>query len=92
MSDFVKIPTTPEVWAVIHASHRGRIQVYSSFSDPTGTFQGGPGERGVMDTEYSLGGTDYPILKARSEWDIAADGKKSNETHKYWLCVAVRQP
>lgn len=91
MSDFVSIPTTPEVWAVIHASHKGRVQVYSSFSDPTGTFQGGPGERGVMETAYSLGGTDWPIMRARSEWDIDADGKRSNETHKYWLCVAVRE-
>jgi hypothetical protein len=91
MRDYVRIPTTPEVWAVIHASHKGRIQVYSSFSNPDGTFQGGPGERGVMETEYALGGTDFPILKARSEWDIGPDGKRSNETHKYWLCVAVKE-
>lgn len=91
MSDYVKIPSTAEVWAVIHASHRGRIQVYGSFSDPTGTFNGGPGERGVMETLYSLGGTDFPIMKARTEWDIGPDGAKSNETHKYWLCVAIKE-
>lgn len=90
MDDYVKIPTTAEVWAVIHASHRGRLQVYGSFSDPNGTFNGGAGEHGVMETLYSLGGTDYPILKARSEWDIK-DGKRVNETHKYWLCVAVKR-
>ena len=39
MSDFVKIPSTPEVWAVIHASHKGRLQLYSSFSDPTDLIQ-----------------------------------------------------
>lgn len=88
MSEVVRIPTTPEVWAVIHVSHRGHLQVYSSFSDPTGTFQGGPGEYGVMETEYILDGTDYPILKARTEWNIRGSQRR-NETHKYWLCVAV---
>lgn len=91
MADFVKIPSTAEVWAVIHASHKGRMQLHSSFSDPDGTFNGGAGVRGVMETGYSLGGTDYPILLARSEWDIAPDGKRSNETHRYWLCVAVKE-
>lgn len=91
MSDFVKVSTTPEVWAVIHASHKGRLQLYGTFSDPDGTFGGGSGERGVMDTGYSLDNTDYPILWARTEWDIAPDGKRSNETHRYWLCVAIRE-
>ncbi len=91
MTDFVKIPSTAEVWAVIHASHKGRLQVFSSFSDPTGTFQGGPGEHGVMETCYSLGGTDFPIMKARTEWNIGPDGKKSDEVSRYWLCVAVKE-
>ena len=91
MSDFVKIPSTHEVWAVIHASHKGRLQLFASFSNPDGRFNGGDGTRGVMETGYSLGGTDYPILWARSEWDIDSDGKRSNETHRYWLCVAVKE-
>jgi hypothetical protein len=91
VSDFVSIPSTHEVWAVIHASHKGRVQVFSSFSNPDGCFQGGDGTHGVMETAYCLGGTDYPIMRARSEWDITADGKRFNESHKYWLCVAVKQ-
>lgn len=89
-SDFVKIPSTHEVWAVIHASHAGRIHVCSSFSNPDGRFRGGDGTRGVMETGYSLGGTDFPILWARSEWEIEPDGTRKHETHKYWLCVAVK--
>ena len=89
MSEVVRIPTTPEVWAVIHASHRGHLRLYSSFSDPDGTFRGGAGVYGVMETEYSLDGTDYPILKARTEWNIRGS-QRLNETNKYWLCVAVR--
>lgn len=91
MNDYVSIPTTPEVWAVIHASHRGRIQVHESFSNPDGRFHGGDGTHGVMETAYSLGGTDYPIMRARSEWDIKEDGKRGEESHKYWLCVAVKR-
>lgn len=89
MSDFVSIPTTHEVWAVIHASHKGRIHVFSSFSDPDGTFHGGDGTHGRMETAYSLGGTDLPIMRARSEWDIGPDGTKANEQHHYWLCVGI---
>ena len=91
MNDYIKVPTTREVWAVMRASHGDKLRVFSSFSDPDGTFQGGPGERGVMETGYGLEGTDFPILWARSDWDIVADGKRDNESHKYWLCVARRQ-
>jgi hypothetical protein len=87
--DFVKVPTTREVWAVIRASHAEQIAVFASFSDPTGTFNGGPGEEGCMETGYGIRGTDYPILWARTTWRIEPDSHaRHDERHEYWLCIA----
>jgi hypothetical protein len=85
MSDFTKVQTTHEVWLAIHAAHE--LQVFSSFSDPTGTFAGGPGEVGGMETGYGLRGTDFPLLWARTTWRIGPNDERSEEKHEYWLCI-----
>jgi hypothetical protein len=89
MADFVKVPTSREVWQAIHAAHD--LKVYSSFSDPTGTFMGGPGEVGRMETGYSLPATDLPILWACTTWPIGPDGTRGGEAHEYWLCVGKEE-
>lgn len=90
MSEYKRIKTTPEVWAVIRASHPN-MQVFSSYSDPDGRAFGGPGEKGCMETAYGFDGQDFPTLAARTTWDIDPEQhyKRINEAHEYWLCVGI---
>lgn len=89
MDDFIKVPTSRAVWQAIHAAHMP--SVYASFSDPTGTFCGGPGEIGRMETGYCLPGTDFPILWARTTWNIGPNDERNDERHEFWLCVGKKE-
>jgi hypothetical protein len=81
------LPTSAEVWAVLKARHHSELQVYSSFSDPEGSMSG----RARMETEYCLPGADYPLMGARTVWDIECGShKRLNEQHEYWLCVPIK--
>jgi hypothetical protein len=93
VEDFERIPTSPEVYAVIMARHREHMTCYGSFSDPDGTFNGGPGERGRMVTTWAIAGCDFPILEIRTSWDIDHEKphKRINEKHEHWLCVGKRE-
>lgn len=90
MSEYKKIKTTPEVWAVIRASHPDLI-VFSSFSNPDGRAFGGAGENGEMQTAFGVSGCDYPLIEAVTRWDIDQEQpyKRINEVHHYWLCVGI---
>lgn len=90
MTTHRKIKTTPEVWAVIRASHP-ELKVFYSFSDPDGRAFGGPGEFGRMETELGFIDQDFPVLAARTTWEIDPEQpyKRINEQHEYWLCVGV---
>lgn len=83
--------TSAEVWAVIHARHGGILRVYSSFSDPTGTFNNGPGEVGRMETTYALPSADYPLIGARTTWRInpEKESERIDEKHEYFLFCAI---
>ena len=93
MSEIIKIKTTPEVWAVIRASHPEMI-VFSSYSAPDGDRFGNP-SKGVMATDYGFENADYPTLSAETTWDISNDPenkyKRKNEKHEYWLCVGIME-
>lgn len=93
MADYKTVPTSPEVWAVIQARHGKELKVSSSFSDPSGTFNGGCGKQGRMETSYSFSDSDYPLMEARTTWDIdrAEPHKRINEKHEYWLCLPKRE-
>lgn len=90
--DYRKVQTSPEVCAVIRAKHR-ELKVFSSFSDPCCDFNGGPGERGRMETAYGFDGSAVPVIEARTTWDIdpECDYKRFNEAHEYWLCYPVEE-
>ena len=92
MSDYYKTPTTAEVWAVMHASHPD-MKVYASYSAPEGGVYGS--EVGVMETSYTFKGCDFPIIEARTTWDIVRledrSKKRENTKHEYWLCVARKE-
>jgi hypothetical protein len=92
VTDYVEITTSPEVYHVIFARHGERLKAFETFSDPDGTFHGGPGERGCMVTVWGFDGCDWPILKAQTVWDIDPEQphKRLNEERHYWLCLPRR--
>ena len=91
MSDYTKVPTSAEVWAVIRVRHPEMI-VFSSYSAPDGDRNGNPQE-GVMQTSYGFGQGDYPVIEMRSSWDI--EDKRPNWRdrikNQYWLCVPKKE-
>ncbi len=92
MSDYVKVPTSPEVWAVIRARHAADLEVYGTFSNPCGGELGSSPDRGEMMTLYSLRGADVPLIGARSTWAVrtSESGDRvrfGDEHHEYWLCA-----
>ncbi len=90
---YKKIKTTPEVWAVIRASHP-ELTVFSSFSDPEGGSEYGDGTP-RMETAYGFRGGDFPIIEAKTTWEYAKDEEKprvrKNEKHEYWLCLPIKE-
>lgn len=93
MSDYSRLITSAEVYAVIMAKHRDQMAAFETFSDPEGTFNGGPGEVGRMDTVWGIDGCDYPILEIQTRWDIDPEQpyKRINQTHSYFLLMAERE-
>lgn len=91
---YVQISTSAEVWAVIKARHGKDLKVFESFSDPGGTFNGGPGERGRMMTAYGFDGAPEPIIKAQTTWRIDPEKphQRIDEEHYYWLCIGDGEP
>jgi len=92
MGEYKKVETSPEVWDAIRAKHRDRLTVFSSFSDPSGTFCGGSGMRGRMETTYGFPDADWPLIEAKTTWTIdqAKPYERVNEQHQYWLCLPQR--
>ena len=92
MSDYKKIITSAEVFAVIHARHKD-LKVFSSYSAPDGDYLRGNTTGGVMFTSYGFDNADFPIMEAETKWDIERETpfKRVNEQHTYWLCVPVKE-
>ncbi len=90
MCDHKKIPTTPEVWAVIHARHHQELTVFGSYSAPDGDYLGNSLE-GRMMTDYGFDGADCPLIGIDTRWDIDREKphRRLNERHEYWLCVPI---
>ena len=90
MSTYRKVPTSVEVWAVIRAKHP-ELRVFGSYSAPDGDRFGDP-SKGVMITSFAFEDSDYPLIEAKTTWDIDPEKlyTRPNERHEYWLCVPVR--
>ena len=88
MSDYSSVKTTAEVAAVMRASHP-EMMYFGSFSDPDGTYQGGPGTKGTMETTFGFAMQDFPTLRIRTTWAIDKDQREvdGSRKHEYWLCV-----
>lgn len=91
MSEYKRVPTGAEVWAVIRARHP-ELRVFESYSAPDGSGMGDP-YKGKMFTSYGFANGDFPVVAAESTWDICEENpfKRENECHQYWLCVPVKQ-
>jgi hypothetical protein len=92
MSNYSRLITSAEVYAVIMARHRDQMSAFGSFSDPDGTFNGGSGAVGRMDTIWGIAGCDYPILEIKTRWDIDLEQphKRINQAHSYFLLMAEK--
>lgn len=93
MTDYSRLITSAEVYAVIMARHRDQMVSFATFSDPHGTFNNGPGEVGRMDTVWGIAGCDYPILEINTRWDIdpTQSYKRINQTSLYFLLMAEKE-
>lgn len=82
MSSYAKIRTSAEVWAVIHARHRGELKVFL-----TETHQG------HVRTAYGLDGSDWPLIEALTTWEVDATdpSRRNNQRREHWLCVPVSE-
>ena len=86
------IPTSAEVIACIRIKHKDDLTVFSSFSDPDGTWQGDAGETGRMMTEYCFKFQSIPLFKMETTWEIRSPSwDRKNEKTEYWLCVAEKE-
>lgn len=88
MFEFTKVPTSREVWAVIHARHRDELQVFGTISQPEGTWGN---DEALMMTQYGFMGAAMPLLESRTSWTInpAKPHERQDEQHEYWLIFAT---
>lgn len=93
MTDYSRLITSAEVYAVIMVRHGDQMRAFATFSDPEGTFNGGSGERGRMDTTWGIEGCDYPILEINTTWDIDPEKphKRVDQVSSYFLCMAEKE-
>lgn len=85
MSKIKKIKTTPEVYAVIRASHPELI-IFGTYSAPGGSYY--HPDIGIMRTSYGFKESEWPIIEVETRWDIDIDidtGK--DKVSEYWLYV-----
>jgi len=88
--NYSTIETSPEVYSVIFARHRKDLVPFASYSAPDGD-QFGDINQGVMFTSYGIKDSHFPLIEARTTWDIDRSSKdnfkRNNEEHQYWICL-----
>lgn len=92
MSDYKRVTTSAEVFAVIRARHHKIMKVFGSYSAPDGDAFGDLSQ-GKMFTSYGFDYGDYPVIESQTTWDIDSEHpeKRANERHEYWLCLPVKE-
>lgn len=92
MEEYRIIPTSAEVWAVLHARHGKELKVFSTYSAPGGDEFGDP-SIAVMFTAYGFAcADDYPVMEARTTWRVNPEKsyEREGETTEYWLCIPLK--
>jgi hypothetical protein len=89
MTNYITTPTSAEVWAVIRARHP-ELRPFGTYSAPCGDQFGDP-SKGVMFTSLGFEKADYPIMEAKTTWDIDSEKPyaRLNEKTEYWLCLPI---
>lgn len=82
MTGYQRETTTPEVWAVLHASHPN-MTVHGSNTQP---------ERGYIFTSYGFAGGYFPVVEAVTTWDVDPEKPhdRRNLVTRYWLCLPCK--
>jgi hypothetical protein len=88
--EYKKVITSYDVWSAIRKNHT-ELKVFGSYSAPNGDYFGDTSQ-GKMITSYGFENSDYPIIEAETVWDIDREQpyKRINESHKYWLCIGIK--
>ncbi len=86
MIDYIRVPTSAEVWAAIRARHP-ELRVYGRACVPDGD-----PSKGKTFTSYCFKLGVYPVIEAETTWEIDQEFPLThkNERHKYWLCIPVK--
>jgi hypothetical protein len=81
MSDYRKVETSAEVWAVIRARHPELVLF------GTASFEGD------IFTSFGFKGADFPLMEARTTWepDPERPSHRVKEQHRYWLCIPIKE-
>lgn len=89
--DYKKFPTTEKVWDAIRLAHPD-MGLFSTFTAMDGSPFVTPGTGAAM-TEWGFRDGDFPVIGARTTWDIdwENDTGRSNEKTAYWLCVGIKE-
>ncbi len=87
MSDYKRVKTSAEVWAVIYARHP-EMRVFETYSALNGD-DFGDQSKGRVFTSYGFEHGDFPVIAAQTTWDIDMEvpSKRNNQQHEYWLCL-----
>lgn len=93
MSDYKRVSTSAEVWAVIRARHPEMV-VFGSYSAPNGDEFGDP-TQAKMFTSYGFESGDFPVIEAQTTWEVSSENpeskyKRINEKHEYWLYLPIK--
>ena len=80
------IETTWDVWHAIRVAHDDLLGVWSTFTDPDKT----------AETVYGLKGADYPLMAAKSTWDMKYSPEFEEHTHRdekhtYYLIIPIKE-
>ena len=89
MSNYKRVATSAEVWAVLHARHPEMV-VYGSYSTPKGD-EFGDMNQGKMISSYGFPHGNFPIIEYQVTWDINRDkpNERANQCREYWLCLPM---
>ena len=85
MSDYRTVLTSPEVWAVIRTRHP-ELRVFGAHTSIGSV-------AGEVFTSYGFEGHDFPMIEARTIWEIDPEKphERLNERHQLWLCSGIEE-
>ena len=91
VTDYIRVETSREVYAVIRARHPEIISM-GGFSDPDGILPMGTVGEGRMLTTWGFPDADWPLMETAQTWHTErGDSERLNERNQYWLIIPKRE-